>query len=1076
MFTSLFRRRPRCYHRSTALSGSFAQSHGIDPRHYEDDDVEDGTYEDVEDSADMEEAPAEDEPLLPLFSAAHLDSLPVYAVTHAVRNLIVDRCDTTLSWEQLRSPQISQFLVKPIQTQILSAHFSRAILYALIANCLQFKKEGEANPGIVGICQTRALTSELLAMRLLKEYSSRELIDALSYDFNPLSGVVDVPTCNINQHIRSHSGTSDKPYIGLSRTSTLEVAIRAQAKRFIAHPLVVQHLEAIWKGTVVFHSASDNLHRYPSKPPPSHERHYGAMHSHHQEQEYHGDETPRNKPQAAPIRRAVTLYDPSTASFFKLSRLRVPRYRQILLTLSYGIMLVLFLGVLSGRHTHSVTSIELMFWFWSAGFMLDELIGFSEQGFGLYIASVWNALDLGILMLFFTYFFIRFYGLLVYGGTYQQQIAEMAYDVLASSAVLLFPRLFSMLDHFKYFSQLLVAFRLMAQDLAAVLILITITCSGFFFCFWLSFGQDDFNGRGVAFALFQIFMGFSPAAWDVWNDFNVLGKILMALFLIICHFLVVTILVTVLTNSMANVIKNANEEHQFLFAINTISLVKSDALFSYLAPSNILGMIITPLRFLLPFRQFVLVNRTVIKVTHFPVLLIICAFEKLQASSATPGLEYVDQPGQGPQDLPGSSSNQGVFATVKRLRLPSEANLRKDRALNEVFRQSAQEGTPSVKPSRTRPITGRRVSAVDDWMNRVGNEGASPPQEETRSLLETLENGHPKGYGTYATRQASALGRPFTRSTLTSGNYTNNTGARRARLRRSEDSDLMRFSLDEGRDGAVEDSATTAEEEGPSMMNSGSDKENRPMEIHEHNITPRQPSFNSPTQRSQHNVLQPMATGASPTSITKPLPSFNKRSAKGHTRESSTGTIIFRPEPTPAKSPTPSPRSSPPRQARKPSRPPTAIPSPSGGNQQVKPTPSGKPRRFRPIMPPRNSNLNRSAPNLAHMLSSNAVPTNRPGRGSSFDAVALDLASDIGDNRFNEIHSPDVFGGAESASFIGGHGSGFHSRMEEAVQQRARAAAAEETNAMGRLVLARINNMEMKFGEMLRVMKELKGV
>lgn len=43
-----------------------------------------------------------------------------------------------------------------------------------------------------------------------------------------------------------------------------------------------------------------------------------------------------------------------------------------------------------------ITSLEIIFWFWSAGFMLDEVVGFNEQGFNLYIMSIWNAFDLGM--------------------------------------------------------------------------------------------------------------------------------------------------------------------------------------------------------------------------------------------------------------------------------------------------------------------------------------------------------------------------------------------------------------------------------------------------------------------------------------------------------------------------------------------------------------------------------------------------------------------------------------------------------------------------------------------------------
>ena len=135
-------------------------------------------------------------PLLPIFSAVHLgncpfpalpalawclltlaiDALPVYNLTHTIRLLIVPRCETTLSWDQLRSPQVSQFLLKPIQQEIRNSHFSKATLYALMANCLQFSKEVSTHPGNSGTSKTRALVCELLAIKLLKEFSTRELV------------------------------------------------------------------------------------------------------------------------------------------------------------------------------------------------------------------------------------------------------------------------------------------------------------------------------------------------------------------------------------------------------------------------------------------------------------------------------------------------------------------------------------------------------------------------------------------------------------------------------------------------------------------------------------------------------------------------------------------------------------------------------------------------------------------------------------------------------------------------------------------------------------------------------------
>ena len=393
-----------------------------------------------------------------------------------------------------------------------------------MANCLQFGKEGQIYAGNAGTCGTRSKVCELLAIKLLKEYSTRELIDALSYDFYPLQGMPEPPATPTTRRARAKR-------LQAARTSTLEVAIRASAKRFLAHPLVVQHLEAIWNGAVSFYSAADSLHHHPSstKQPPSRSKQSDVR------TPLLGDQTSRKEQpaQAVILRRTVSLYDPRNASLLKLSRLRVPKYRQFLSTLSLAVLIALFLSVLVTRSSR-ITGLELIFWFWSAGFMLDELVGFTEQGFSLYIMSFWNIFDLGILVLLIIYYCLRAYGLFLLDP---KQWNELAYDVLTANAILLLPRIFSVLDHYQYFSQLLIAFRLMAVDLAAVFVLVLISCSGFFVFFTLSRNQG--NAGDIAYKIFQILMGFSPAAWEVWGQYDWLGKSLLALFLIICHFVVV---------------------------------------------------------------------------------------------------------------------------------------------------------------------------------------------------------------------------------------------------------------------------------------------------------------------------------------------------------------------------------------------------------------------------------------------------------------------------------------------------------------------------------------------------------
>ncbi|KAF3024251.1 hypothetical protein E8E14_012233 [Neopestalotiopsis sp. 37M] len=663
--------------------------------------------------------------MIPLFSASHLDSLPIYSLVHSIRIVVQTRTETSLSWEQLKSPQVSQFLMKPMQQQIRNAHLNRATLYALMANCLGFKTESELYPANAGTSSTRAKVCELLALKLLKEYNTRELIDALSYDFYPLQGAPE-------------SGVRVSARQAAARTSTLEVAIRASAKHFLSHPLVVQQLEAIWNGSISFYSSADQLHRKPPTPKTPVENGVRSPAGRSpadartpllrfqapsvKENEGQGQGRGERLPFfEVPIRRTVALYNPHNASPMKLSRLRVPRYRQFFSTCSLFILICLFLAVLVER-SNRITSLELVFWFWSAGFMLDEVVGFNEQGFSLYIMSFWNVFDIGILLLLVIFYCMRIYGVFLVEA---KGWNDMAYDVLAANAILLLPRIFSVLDHYQYFSQLLIAFRLMAVDLAAVFILILISCSGFFVFFTLSRNNND--ASEVAYKIFQILMGFTPAAWDVWPDYNPLGRVLLGMFLIICHFVVVTILITVLTNSFTAIASNAQQEHQFLFAINTISMVKNDALFSYVAPGNIIAWLLMPLRYVMPIRDFVRMNRTAIKLTHWPLLLAIFCYEKyfLTADIYEP-TDLVENQGRHRARMisfadPASrtalfSPNIGAFEG-------SVAGQQKDQALAEVFWR-----VPEASSFRQQRRQERRKSqtAIRNWMDQ-NDDNQGPP-------------------------------------------------------------------------------------------------------------------------------------------------------------------------------------------------------------------------------------------------------------------------------------------------------------------------------------------------------------
>ncbi|KUI56826.1 Calcium channel YVC1 [Cytospora mali] len=919
-----------------------------------------------------------------------------------------------------------------------------------MANCLQFQKEGQLNPGNAGTSSTRSKVCELLAIKLLKEYTTRELIDALSYDFYPLQGIPGTQT--------PMTPGDGKPKQAAARTSTLEVAIRASAKHFLAHPLVVQQLEAIWNGAISFYSSADNLHRQNSRESIASARGRSPQRRSNARTpllRFQKGAEPQQTFSTSPLiaRRTVALYDPRNASILKLSRLRVPRYRQFFSTCSLAILICLFLSVLIER-SDRITSLELLFWFWSAGFMLDELVGFTEQGFSLYIMSFWNIFDLGILVLLIIYYCMRIYTVFLVDS----HTGVDAYDVLAANAVLLLPRIFSVLDHYPYFSQILLAMRIMSVDLAAVFVLIFISCSGFF-VFFLANTKSD--AGEVAYKIFQILMGFTPAAWDVWPSYTWLDRTLMVLFLIICHFVVVTILITVLTNSFMSIASNATEEHQFLFAINTIAMVKDQSLFSYVAPGNIFAWVLMPLRYFMPLRHFVWLNRTIIKITHFPLLFCIFMYEKyILSPSMFEPTDFVDNPGlgRGRAFSINPSGRSALFSPTIRIREESVAGFQQDRALEEVFRR-----TPASLRAHKMDERKRTQNAIRNWM------------DQNEAIPES-----PNNYSTIDSRAQQEWGRKFSL-----GKERPPRRSRHLSEVRSIASDPAELVSNSGfaMDGAfggidrrdhAERTILKDQDADDELVTNDEDEDEATAPSHLSRSRSRteeeEDYFTTPVATRFNNPLMSTSLGSSIRSPAQKPGPLAKRLGM-HSRTLSTNTILYNPPKSGRLPPRDDEISSPGPVMKTRSRPISTRQTPAGSPIHRSPRRNiNFGSRPRPIMPPRENthtapNISRFGPGLSIDQPSRRPPKTR--RMSSSDL--LDIQSDLGgmdaDDTFGAVPSSFVTQMAMATGMIAPGGHRGHDKV-----QRERD---NDRDRMGRLVLARMKTLEEGFADVVKEMKTL---
>lgn len=150
---------------------------------------------------------------------------------------------------------------------------------------------------------------------------------------------------------------------------------------------------------------------------------------------------------------------------------------------------------------------------------------------------------------------------------------------------------------------------------------------------WLSETQEGFLTHTiVTISKWMLWIWFGLDGTGIQRSVEMhwfLGPLLMITFAFLGNTLFMTILVAMLSNTYSGLSKNATSEIQFRRAVLTFEGVKSDSLFAYRPPTNLLAfMILLPLKFLLTPRWFHKVNITAVRILNAPILLLISWYER----------------------------------------------------------------------------------------------------------------------------------------------------------------------------------------------------------------------------------------------------------------------------------------------------------------------------------------------------------------------------------------------------------------------------------------------------------------
>ena len=529
----------------------------------------------------------------------------------SIRRLVLAVIEDPYSVEQLREPRMNVLIVKPLVDRLYDEDdisIGRCLnvapectaydvaVYCLLVNRMQFLREQQFQQHHQTVDLTRANLCELVAMKVLRRHDEEStgkpglllLAQILVAPFQPFQGAPE-DVCPARR-ISEYQGQGD--YEG--KLTALEVAIVSESKVLLSSSASQKVIDAVYRGRIVY-TPTTFIDIIPD--------HY------------------KHKP--------ISLYDPRKAPLLNQYRLMVPRTRNIIEVVQFVILLVCYCWCMHERVDNTLTTAEIVFLLYGAGWVLDELISCVEHGWEVHTQELWAFLDVTFSGIFIIYFWMRVHGWLLGND----ETGRQALDVLAIASPILFPRIaFNLMPE----NMLFISLRAMVKEFTA-LSLIAIWCFGGFLLAlkWLSMSNpatdaDAPNAITISKWMLWIWFGLDGTGIDEAPTFHeILGPVLMVIYAFIGNTLFLTVLVSILSNTFSKIAHDATAEIQFRRAVMTFEGVKSDTLFAYRPPFNLLAFVVLlPLKFILSPRWFHKINITAIRVLNAPFLLAIAWHER----------------------------------------------------------------------------------------------------------------------------------------------------------------------------------------------------------------------------------------------------------------------------------------------------------------------------------------------------------------------------------------------------------------------------------------------------------------
>jgi hypothetical protein len=143
--------------------------------------------------------------------------------------------------------------------------------------------------------------------------------------------------------------------------------------------------------------------------------------------------------------------------------------------------------------------------------------------------------------------------------------------------------------------------------------------------------RDHLTLSEVSWILVKVFFGSSYLGFDVMNKISPLfGPPLMIVFVCLTNILLITSLISILSNSFAKVTAHAREEYQYVYSVYVLEASTSNRLTHFYPPLNLIPLIlIRPIRLFVSAEKLRNIRILLLKATHAPMVGAILVYESI---------------------------------------------------------------------------------------------------------------------------------------------------------------------------------------------------------------------------------------------------------------------------------------------------------------------------------------------------------------------------------------------------------------------------------------------------------------